>query len=127
MSTPENEIKLNGDVIPFKPKKTVTNTRKTTTIAAVVAVTVPHKTEISPEDKLSLWDTRCLLENKLSPESTLFLWEAHCLSRRHIISLEATLSLRRAHSLSRRHVVSSVFGVRSARARKNHVLLLIHK
>ena len=52
MSTPENEIKLNGDVIPFKPKKTVTNTRKTTTIAAVVAVTVTHKTEISPEDKL---------------------------------------------------------------------------
>ena len=35
MSTPENEIKLNGDVIPFKPKKTVANTRKTTTIAAV--------------------------------------------------------------------------------------------
>ena len=52
MSTPENEIKLNGDVIPFKPKKTEANTRKTTTIAAVVAVTVTHKTEISPEDKL---------------------------------------------------------------------------
>ena len=59
MSTPENEIKLNGDVIPFKPKKTVTNTRKTTTIAAVVAVTVTHKTEISPEDKDKVleWDS----------------------------------------------------------------------
>ncbi len=52
MPTPENEIRLNGDVIPFKPKKIKQQKIKTTTIAAVVAVTVTHENEISPEEKL---------------------------------------------------------------------------
>ena len=52
MQTPDHDLRLSGDIIPFQPRKTNESSIATTTIAALVAVTILHDSSISPEDKL---------------------------------------------------------------------------
>jgi len=57
MQTSDHDMRLSGDVIPFQPKQAKPGqgqTKKvlTTTIAALIAVTVLHDDTESPEDKL---------------------------------------------------------------------------
>ena len=52
MLTPDQDLRLSGEVIPFQPRKTTETSMVTTTIAAVVAVTILHDSSHSPEDKL---------------------------------------------------------------------------
>ena len=57
MRTSDHDMRLSGDVIPFQPKNgqpTKKQAKKvvTTTIAALVAVTILHEETESPEDKL---------------------------------------------------------------------------
>ena len=57
MQTTDHEMRLSGDIIPFRPR-TVKSEKKqsekvvTTTIAALIAVTILHDDAESPEDKL---------------------------------------------------------------------------
>ena len=57
MQTTDHEMRLSGDIIPFQPR--TAKSRKgqqkkvvTTTIAALIAVTILHDETESPEDKL---------------------------------------------------------------------------
>ena len=57
MQTTDHEMRLSGDIIPFQPR--TVKSRKgqqkkvsTTTIAALIAVTILHDETVSPEDKL---------------------------------------------------------------------------
>ena len=57
MRTSDHDMRLSGDVIPFQPKdgqpkKGQTKKVVTTTIAALIAVTILHDDTESPEDKL---------------------------------------------------------------------------
>ena len=57
MQTTDHEIRLSGDVIPFRPRalqseKGQTKKVVTTTIAALIAVTILHDETESPEEKL---------------------------------------------------------------------------
>ena len=52
MLTPDHDLRLSGDIIPFQPRQTNESSTATTTIAALVAVTILHDSSISPEDKL---------------------------------------------------------------------------
>ncbi len=57
MQTTDHEIRLSGDVIPFQPRaleseKGQTKKVVTTTIAALIAVTILHDETESPEEKL---------------------------------------------------------------------------
>jgi len=57
MQTSDHDMRLSGDVIPFQPKdgqpkKGQTKKVVTTTIAALIAVTILHDDTESPEDKL---------------------------------------------------------------------------
>ena len=57
MQTTDHEMRLSGDIIPFKPRtvKSEKGQQKkvvTTTIAALIAVTILHDESESPEDKL---------------------------------------------------------------------------
>ena len=57
MQTTDHEIRLSGDVIPFQPRalkseKGQTKKVMTTTIAALIAVTILHDETESPEEKL---------------------------------------------------------------------------
>ncbi|MEC7208597.1 MAG: hypothetical protein VXW11_05895 [Pseudomonadota bacterium] len=57
MQTSDHEVQLNGDVIPFQPKRGRSEQGQpkkvvTTTIAALIAVTILHDETDSPEDKL---------------------------------------------------------------------------
>ena len=52
MLTPDHDPRLSGDIIPFQPRKTPESRMVTTTIAALVAVTILHDSSHSPEDKL---------------------------------------------------------------------------
>ena len=52
MLTPDQDLRLSGEVIPFQPRKTTESSMVTTTIAALVAVTILHDSSHSPEDKL---------------------------------------------------------------------------
>ena len=52
MLTPDQDLRLSGEVIPFQPRKTTETSMVTTTIAALVAVTILHDSSHSPEDKL---------------------------------------------------------------------------
>ena len=52
MQTPDPDLRLSGEIIPFQPRKTNESNIATTTIAALVAVTILHDSSISPEDKL---------------------------------------------------------------------------
>lgn len=57
MQTSDHDMRLSGDVIPFQPKdgqpkKGQAKKMVTTTIAALIAVTVLHDDTESPEDKL---------------------------------------------------------------------------
>lgn len=57
MQTSDHDMRLSGDVIPFQPKEGPSDkgqTKKvvTTTIAALIAVTILHDDTESPEDKL---------------------------------------------------------------------------
>ena len=57
MQTTDHEMRLSGDIIPFQPKtvKSGKGQQKkvvTTTIAALIAVTILHDETESPEDKL---------------------------------------------------------------------------
>ena len=57
MQTTDHEIRLSGDVIPFQPRalqseKGQTKKVMTTTIAALIAVTILHDDTESPEEKL---------------------------------------------------------------------------
>ena len=57
MQTTDHEMRLSGDIIPFQPR-TVKSEKghskkvETTTIAALIAVTILHDDTESPEDKL---------------------------------------------------------------------------
>ena len=50
MLTPDQELRLSGEVIPFQPRKTTESSMVTTTIAALVAVTILHDSSHSPEN-----------------------------------------------------------------------------
>ena len=57
MQTSDHDLRLSGDIIPFQPKQAKAGagqTKKvtTTTIAALIAVTVLHDDTESPEEKL---------------------------------------------------------------------------
>ena len=57
MQTSDHDMRLSGDVIPFQPKDSQPKTGQakklvTTTIAALIAVTILHDDTESPEDKL---------------------------------------------------------------------------
>ena len=57
MQTSDHDMRLSGDVIPFQPKQAKsepgqTNKLATTTIAALIAVTVLHDDTESAEEKL---------------------------------------------------------------------------
>jgi len=57
MQTTDHEMRLSGDIIPFQPRtvKSGKGQQKkvvTTTIAALIAVTILHDETESPEDKL---------------------------------------------------------------------------
>ena len=57
MQKTDHDLRLSGDVIPFQPravqsKKGQTKKVMTTTIAALIAVTILHDETESPEDKL---------------------------------------------------------------------------
>jgi hypothetical protein len=57
MQTTDHEVRLSGDVIPFQPraiKSEESQTKKvvTTTIAALIAVTILHDETESPDEKL---------------------------------------------------------------------------
>jgi len=57
MQTTDHEMRLSGDIIPFQPKTVKSEEGQskkvvTTTIAALVAVTILHDDSESPEDKL---------------------------------------------------------------------------
>ena len=52
MLTPDHDLRLSGDIIPFQPRKTTETSMVTTTIAALVAVTILHDRSYLPEDKL---------------------------------------------------------------------------
>ena len=52
MQTSDHDMRLSGDVIPFQPKDGQTKKVVTTTIAALIAVTILHDDTESPEDKL---------------------------------------------------------------------------
>ena len=57
MRTTDHEMRLSGDIIPFQPRtvKLEKGQREkvvTTTIAALIAVTILHDETESPEDKL---------------------------------------------------------------------------
>ena len=57
MQTTDHEMRLSGDIIPFQPRtvKLEKGQQKkvvTTTIAALIAVTILHDETESPEDKL---------------------------------------------------------------------------
>ena len=57
MQTTDHEMRLSGDIIPFQPRtaKSEKDQQKkvaTTTIAALIAVTILHDETESPEDKL---------------------------------------------------------------------------
>jgi len=57
MQTTDHEMRLSGDIIPFQPRtikseKGQSKKVVTTTIAALVAVTILHDDAESPEDKL---------------------------------------------------------------------------
>ena len=57
MQTTDHEMRLSGDIIPFQPRtvKSEKGQQKkvvTTTIAALIAVTILHDETESPEDKL---------------------------------------------------------------------------
>lgn len=52
MQTPDHDMRVSGEIIPFEPRKINESSLATTTIAALVAVTVLHDSSISPEDKL---------------------------------------------------------------------------
>ena len=57
MQTTDHEMRLSGDVIPFQPRtlkseKEQTKKVMTTTIAALIAVTILHDETESPEEKL---------------------------------------------------------------------------
>ena len=57
MQTTDHEMQLSGHVIPFQPRTRKSKngqTKKvvTTTIAALIAVTILHEENESPEDKL---------------------------------------------------------------------------
>ena len=57
MQTTDHEIRLSGDIIPFQPKTVKSEKEQqkkivTTTIAALIAVTILHDETESPEDKL---------------------------------------------------------------------------
>ena len=52
MLTPDQDLRLSGEVIPFQPRKITESSMVTTTIAAVVAVTILHDSSHSAEDKL---------------------------------------------------------------------------
>ena len=57
MRTSDHDMRLSGDVIPFQPKDGQTKKGQakkvvTTTIAALIAVTILHDDTDSPEDKL---------------------------------------------------------------------------
>ena len=57
MQTTDHEMRLSGDIIPFQPRKVKSGKSQservvTTTIAALIAVTILHDESESPEDKL---------------------------------------------------------------------------
>lgn len=52
MRTSDHDMRLSGEVIPFQPKKEKTKKMMSTTIAALIAVTIVHDETESPEDKL---------------------------------------------------------------------------
>lgn len=57
MQTTDHEMRLSGDIIPFQPRKLKlekgqSKKVETTTIAALIAVTILHNDAESPEDKL---------------------------------------------------------------------------
>ena len=57
MQTTDHEMRLSGDIIPFQPRtvKSGKGQQKkvvTTTVAALIAVTILHDETESPEDKL---------------------------------------------------------------------------
>ena len=57
MQTTDHEMRLSGDIIPFQPRtvksgKVQQKKVVTTTIAALIAVTILHDETESPEDKL---------------------------------------------------------------------------
>jgi hypothetical protein len=52
MLIPDEDLRLSGEVIPFQPRKATDSSMVTTTITALVAVTVLHDSSYSPEDKL---------------------------------------------------------------------------
>ena len=57
MQTTDHEMRLSGDVIPFQPRtlkseKEQTKKVMTTTVAALIAVTILHDETESPEEKL---------------------------------------------------------------------------
>ena len=57
MQTTDHEMRLSGDIIPFQPRTVKSGKEQqkkvvTTTIAALIAVTILHDETESPEDKL---------------------------------------------------------------------------
>ena len=57
MQTTDHEMRLSGDIIPFQPRTVKSEKGQsqkvvTTTIAALIAVTILHDDSESPEDKL---------------------------------------------------------------------------
>ena len=57
MQTTDHEMRLSGDIIPFQPRTVKSEKERqkkvvTTTIAALIAVTILHDEAESPEDKL---------------------------------------------------------------------------
>lgn len=52
MQPSDRDLKANGDVIPFRPRKAKSNGLLSTTMAVLVAVTIIHDDDTSAEEKL---------------------------------------------------------------------------